>query len=537
MKIKSIHLKEFKRFTDFKIINIPEQAKLVILIGPNGSGKTSLFEAFKQYSSRYGQTSINRDIEYLSKNLSDYESNWPDRIQINFHEGEISDKAEHRKAFYFRTAYRNESDFSFTNLNKVNSALDNPRIGRLIDNDSSISENYQRLLSQSVQKLFEPGEDDIKRTTLRDEIILEIRESMIRVFGDLFLVGPGNPLMNGSFYFKKGDIDNFHFKNLSGGEKAAFDLILDLIMKQFEFDNTIFCIDEPDLHLHTRLQGKLLIELYKLLKPNSQLWISTHSIGMMKTALELYKLKPQEIVFIDFHELNMDASTIIQPTPPTRTVWKRALEMALDDLSDLVTPRSIYLCEGSVINQSGKQRNTEFDARCYNKIFEIEYPDVEFISIGSSNDILNANLTTIELMKALSNGIEIQRILDRDDRSSQEIFELKKNKIHVLELRDLESYLLSDEIIVKLCQINNLEMAIEDALNIKKQAVADSILRGNPYDDIKSAAGQFFTEIKRLLSLTQAGNDTFAFLRDTMAPLLTPDTQTYNNLKNNIFTQ
>ena len=39
MKIKSIKLEGFKRFTDLKIEGIPETAKLVVMIGPNGCGK------------------------------------------------------------------------------------------------------------------------------------------------------------------------------------------------------------------------------------------------------------------------------------------------------------------------------------------------------------------------------------------------------------------------------------------------------------------------------------------------------------------
>lgn len=36
MKIKEVHLKDFKRFTDLTIQGIPETAKLVVLLGPNG---------------------------------------------------------------------------------------------------------------------------------------------------------------------------------------------------------------------------------------------------------------------------------------------------------------------------------------------------------------------------------------------------------------------------------------------------------------------------------------------------------------------
>lgn len=46
MRIKKIELKNFKRFTDLTISDIPETSKLVLLIGSNGSGKSSLFDAF-----------------------------------------------------------------------------------------------------------------------------------------------------------------------------------------------------------------------------------------------------------------------------------------------------------------------------------------------------------------------------------------------------------------------------------------------------------------------------------------------------------
>ena len=49
MKIKRVILKGFKRFTDLEITDIPESAKLIILVGPNGSGKTSVFEALNHW--------------------------------------------------------------------------------------------------------------------------------------------------------------------------------------------------------------------------------------------------------------------------------------------------------------------------------------------------------------------------------------------------------------------------------------------------------------------------------------------------------
>lgn len=46
MRITNLKIENFKRFTDLSINQIPESAKFVLLIGSNGSGKSSVFDAF-----------------------------------------------------------------------------------------------------------------------------------------------------------------------------------------------------------------------------------------------------------------------------------------------------------------------------------------------------------------------------------------------------------------------------------------------------------------------------------------------------------
>ena len=67
MRITKVELKNFKRFTDLTIDGIPPDAKLVLLIGSNGAGKSSVFDAFE---------SMNRGIREESLSEAEY----------NFHE-------------------------------------------------------------------------------------------------------------------------------------------------------------------------------------------------------------------------------------------------------------------------------------------------------------------------------------------------------------------------------------------------------------------------------------------------------------------
>ena len=75
---------------------------------------------------------------------------------------------------------------------------------------------------------------------------------------------------------------------------------------------------------------------------------------------------------------------------------------------------------------------------------------------------------------------------------------------------------------------------LAEAIKVKTDAIASSVSRGHPQDDLKSTAGEIYNGLKRLLVLQQPGNDKDAFMRYTMAPLIAPGTQTYRKLKADI---
>ena len=54
MKIKSIKLQNFKKFSNLTIDNLPDTVKLVVLLGPNGCGKSSLIESMEVARKIYG---------------------------------------------------------------------------------------------------------------------------------------------------------------------------------------------------------------------------------------------------------------------------------------------------------------------------------------------------------------------------------------------------------------------------------------------------------------------------------------------------
>lgn len=195
------------------------------------------------------------------------------------------------------------------------------------------------------------------------------------------------------------------------------------------------------------------------------------------------------------------------------------------------TDNYIVFCEGN----SGGTNNKSFDEKCYTKIFSLEFPNAVFCSAGACKDIETEEKLLFDVIEKVNPYHIIIKLVDRDDRSLEEIEELKTQGIAVLSLRELESYLLEDEIIEKLCKVCGQEEKADEIIAIKVEALRNSIDRGNPTDDLKSAAGLFFTETKKSLGLTKCGNDTVSFLRDTVAPLITQETNTYKLLRKDVF--
>lgn len=542
MRIEKVELSNFKRFTHLIVEDIPESAKLVVLVGPNGSGKTSFMEAMNHYHKCAGYGDAG-DYQYLSKkgNVEKYDFSQWRSVALNFVDIVFHDAAFPKRIgqsnikghFYFRSAYRNEPDFKIDSMHRQDDPTASIRLPTLIQDDRTVSNNYQRLVANTISGVFDSANDQKTVVLLREELIGRIRAAIERVFDDLKFSSLGDPLNNGSFYFTKGMVENFHYRNLSAGEKSAFDLILDMVVQSKYYPDAVYCIDEPETHMHTKLQGKVLRELYQLVPDNSQLWLSTHSIGMLQEAEDIEKEHPGTVVFLDFSGRDFDTDQIIRPAKIGKAVLDKFYELAFGDFAKLMLPRTIVFCEG---NPNGGKRK-DFDKIIYTTIFEQTHPEVFFISGGSCNDIEDIESKHGEIINTLLKNTKLIKIVDRDDRSEHEVEELSQKGIRVLRKRNLESYLLDDTLIKKLCEHFNQPEKYNECIEKKQEAIANSSGRGNAPDDIKSARGDIYNALKNILALTQCGNNADSFIRDTMAPLLTSEMDIYKELEEEIFGQ
>ena len=540
MKFKKATIKDFKRFTDLTVQGIPETTRLIMLAGPNGCGKSSFLDALNIWHNRaIRYISWQQDYHHKigSSDLDQYNSGGMDQlynhhVEIEFYEPETD--SEKKKRFYFRSSYRNDPELQIQEIRRAGNPFDKGQVKRMIDNDAAVNRNYHKLASQGCEDLYSLGDESKTFGSYRRESIEKLQQPLSKLFPDLELEGLGNPLEDGTFRFTKGTSAGFAFINLSGGEKAVFDLILDLVVASRDYDNTVFCIDEPESHMNARLQAELLSVLYELIPDKCQLMLATHSIGMMRRARDIEASHPGTVVFLDFSfrpdgtQRDFDKHEVILPAMPDRTFWKRHHDVALDDLSELIAPRQIVLCEGAA--HAGSEA---IDASCYNKIFSVEFPDTLFISVGSNKDVEKRIAGLISLHEQTLKNTEIIRLRDRDELGEKATARRNSRGIRVLLQRNLESILLCDEILKKLCR--KYESPEKDGCLIKTRDDQLKKIKAVANNDFKPAVQAVQHAAYQELPNLERSGDKEDFMLDILVPLITSETQTYIQLKQDLF--
>lgn len=447
MKVKSIELKRFRRFHDLTINLGENPTKIVAMVGPNGSGKSSVFDAFEEKSKDYygGQ----HDPAYASKSfyipgeLKSYSKN--DAVKIQTDSSELG-----KTSFYIRTSYRYSSSIGIDAIKKLPSIIDEEHPASSIQLDSRLQKNYERLMGHFMEEVY--GKDKTGKQweeeqlgTINDILdkILDIRVSNLGNISD----------GKGQLWFKKGVSENFPYMNLSSGEKEVIDIVIDLIIKSKEYSNTVFCIDEPELHLNTAIQRTLLLEIEKMIPENCQLWIATHSLGFLRALEEDLKDKTS---ILDFSDKDFDQSVTLIPIAKTRNNWKKIFKTALEDAVGLLSPRKIIYCEGKK-EPADDGSEQGIDAEIYNTIFEEEFPETLFVSSGGSTQPeIYSEIALVILNKAFS-GVELVVLKDMDingdgsptTTAQRDSWLSESSKRKMLDRKEIENYLLDFEVVNK----------------------------------------------------------------------------------------
>jgi hypothetical protein len=526
MHVRRIELQVYKRFTHLTV-NLPATARLVMMCGPNGAGKSSLLEAMKLWHDVHShEFSRSGDSGYHIKGVWTGEGDWADHVNLEFHEG-IVPAAELHKAMYFRTAYRHEPEFALGQIARSPLSLAVARPGRMIDNDVRVSANYQQLVGQSIDAWFSETDATVGAVELRERLIGELRAAVSKVLPELELKGLADPTSAGTFRFAKGIAVDFPYMVLSGGEKAVFDLLLDMSLKSALLKAPVVCIDEPEAHTNPLIQADLLDALFDMAGSDSQLWLATHSVGMLRRARQISDDYPGTVAFLDFGDRDFDQQQELAPASLSREFWKRTITTSLGDIADLVAPATLVLCEG----QPSSGDRAQFDARCLHVVFGDHEPEVDFVAVGNDRQVIADEVGLGQTVQTVIPGTRVVRLIDRDDRSDGEIETLRSEGVTVLGRRALENYLLDEEVLEALCVAVEGVEHWPELRQAREEALTASVGRGKPADDWKSARGDVYNACKRILGLRRAGSTADVFLADQLAPLIKPGMPIYEELR------
>ena len=105
MRLQTVELVGFKRFDHLTIDLGSTPRKIVAMVGPNGCGKSSVFDAFEQELKKFRSHGSEKS-EFYSKGLF-YDDN-PQNEQYKQQNVTITPDSGNlnRKSFYIRTSYR-----------------------------------------------------------------------------------------------------------------------------------------------------------------------------------------------------------------------------------------------------------------------------------------------------------------------------------------------------------------------------------------------------------------------------------------------
>ncbi len=338
MKVQSIQLKYFKRFRNPPVLDFtnPETGlarDLIVLVGGNGSGKSSILQAIAAtLGTATGRLKKPSELDWPGFNLELAGSNWgrlePEtavEIQLEFSQDEViatrefnqkllergEDLAQPATQRFVTLKLRNgkvqagtaEEFFQFRGreyarkLQRSDGFGVFERVGTMLwyteyrtstsltsqdaDNELIITEDklrdrlskwrqfHQDVESKKIREL-RPGQKDI---------YAEIEKAYRTVFPQRSFEGPvpragiDDILSEPWFYLYDGK-NQYEISEMSGGERAIFPILVDFV--NWNVHNSVILIDEIELHLHPPMQQALLRALPTLGK-NNQFIISTHS--------------------------------------------------------------------------------------------------------------------------------------------------------------------------------------------------------------------------------------------------------------------
>ncbi len=260
-KFKKLKIKNWKLFKNFEIRFIDKDNKplpLVVIVGINGSGKTTILDALGKYSkSKTKSKNVNEkttiELYCNSEDLSN--SLFEDEDQPLFRDINLGQDISDQKISRYVTYFNIENVF----FSKLKDEI--PKyIKKFIYEKNMLANDVYETLSKHIVDIFKG---------------MDLNITFSRMDGEKNL------------YFKNKVGKEFSIDEISTGEKTLLSNVLYLYL--LDMKGQVILIDEPETSIHPHWQNKIL-KLYEnfAIKNNCQIIIATHSPQIIGSAKNEY---------------------------------------------------------------------------------------------------------------------------------------------------------------------------------------------------------------------------------------------------------
>ena len=405
MRIKAIRARDIAPIKTFEVESLSD---VVVIAGPNGVGKTRLIEALLAYFQNLSGDAISFVVEATHKNetaawsKTELDTSIAGDAQLLT---ETLQKNRRRRNFLSSVLYY-ESDRSIQNIKPLQFEweMTDPWEEELSWNMTfgGLRKRFQDTLHAIFKKL------QSQKTSIANRAIALRRDGHSSMnldftdpmdpFRDVFyqLLAPKvleNPDVRNQTLRYQLDGQTFDINSLSSGEREVLNITFDFILRQPSHCLVFF--DEPELHLHPELSGKLISTL-KIIGNHNQFILCSHSPDIISTSLE------DSVVFL---------------TPPKDDGGNQGIVIRADDDTSEALHRlghsvgvvslgkKIVLIEGTYAS---------LDKQVYTHILRNRFPNLVLLPSGGKGNLRSFNTILREILDRAIWGVDFFMLADRD---------------------------------------------------------------------------------------------------------------------------
>ena len=295
--IKKIHIGQVRHLKDVDIPICEDKCRHLILTGRNGSGKTSLLMTIEEYLDALCQEpdNVTFDKHWLDFTYPHLFEKYPDyfvnrgrygiiKLEFNISHQQMNEQYNERYKktnVQFVAAFFSDDRKFLSSQPKMIEKVELKEKYAIWEKPRELFVKY--LLDMKMTEALSKNNSHPDKALLIGEWFDKLEKLLQRLFSDneLKLIFDEDTF---EFKIKEPGGKLFDFNTMSAGYAAAFDIIVDLMMRMEKNSNRSFrydmpgivLIDEIETHLHLELQ-KLILPMLTKLFPNIQFVVTTHS--------------------------------------------------------------------------------------------------------------------------------------------------------------------------------------------------------------------------------------------------------------------